>query len=320
MDDAPQAPVVLLGETMMVFNSPPAVPIRLETKLTATFAGAESNVAMALARLGHPVRMLSAFGDDAMGRSILRSLRGEGVDVSWARVDPNHPTGVMLKSHRPGAEPEVYYYRRGSAFSCCGVESFPQESWNDARVVVTGGITPALSPSCRELTEMFLKTSHAWRIPVSFDLNYRRKLWTPQEARGVLLPWIPLVEILFLNVLEAEMLVGHSSPEAIAESLFSSGASNVVLKAGGDGAYAFSRGTGWHAPPLPIAPVDPIGAGDAFAAGYLSAYLDGESTEQCLRRGHGVGAMCCLSEGDWEGLPDRRELAHFLSGAKEAGR
>src|SRR6266700_5416608 len=101
--------IVTLGEPMMVFNGPPGARIGVGTTMHATFAGAESNVAIGLARLGHEVRFLSVLGDDAFGHTIARSLRGEGVDISGLQFSSEHPTGVMFKNRWPGDEPEVYY-------------------------------------------------------------------------------------------------------------------------------------------------------------------------------------------------------------------
>src|SRR4051812_5941913 len=123
--------IVTLGEPMMVFNGPPDAPIAPGTALHATFAGAESNVAIGLARLGHPVRYLSVLGDDPFGHSIAKSLRGEGVDTAAIRFSPSHPTGVMFKNRWPGDRPEVHYYRNTSAFARDAADRFDAALWRD---------------------------------------------------------------------------------------------------------------------------------------------------------------------------------------------
>src|SRR5258705_8602819 len=122
-------PVVTIGEAMMVFNGPADAPVGVGSSLAATFAGAESNVAIALARLGHPVRYLSAVGDDPFGQAIVKGLRGEGVDVTGVRVAGDRPTGVMFKNRWPGDEPQVLYYRNTSAFAGASVATFDASLW-----------------------------------------------------------------------------------------------------------------------------------------------------------------------------------------------
>src|SRR5438477_12585067 len=114
--------IVTLGESMMVFNGPPAVPISLGTHLQTTFAGAESNLAIGLARLGHAVRYLTVLGDDPFGHTIAKALRGEGIDTSGIGFSSAHPTGVMFKNRWPGDEPQVFYYRNTSAFAHAGAD------------------------------------------------------------------------------------------------------------------------------------------------------------------------------------------------------
>lgn len=314
-------PVVLIGESLMVFNGPPDAPIDRGTPLSTTFAGAEVNVAIGLARLGHPARYVSAVGDDLFGRIILRGLRGEGVDVSHVQVSDGGPTGALFKSRRAGAEPEVFYYRRGSAISCAGASTFPPASWQDARVLYLTGITPALSGSCRNMVAHVVNDAHGRGVEVWFDPNHRRKLWSDDEARRTIRSLLPQIRCLLVGLPEGRMLSGHDTPQQIARSLLSSGPTSVVVKAGAEGSYHFDGRSEQHVPPFAIERVvDPIGAGDGFAAGYLSATLEGLCPQDALIRGNAVGALVCLTQGDWEGLPTRRELQDFLDRKTESVR
>jgi 2-dehydro-3-deoxygluconokinase len=314
-------PVVTLGEAMMVFNGPPDVPIGVGTPLAATFAGAEANVAIALARLGHPVRYLSAFGDDAFGHAIVRCLRGEGVDVGGVRFDMARPTGVMFKNRWPGDEPQVHYYRSTSAFAAAGAQTFDPAPWRDARAIFLTGITPALSPTCLELFRRVLEDARAAGTPVWLDPNFRSKLWSAGVFRDTLAPLLAHVDTILPGLAEGEMLTGKVDPGEIACRLMGLGAKNVIVKTGEEGAIAYTQGETVSLPPFALdRVVDPIGAGDAFAAGYLSGWLDGISVEERLRRAHGVAAHVCLTVGDWEGLPTRRQLERFLTRQAEADR
>lgn len=314
--------IVTLGEPMMVFNGPADTPISIGASLNATFAGAESNVAIGLARLGHAVRFLSVVGDDPFGNAIVRQLRGEGVDVSGVQFASTHPTGVMFKNRWPGDEPEVMYYRRGSAFAQSHTGTFDPRLWRDARLIYLTGITPALSDGCLALMRHVLVDAAARGIPVWLDPNYRRKLWDGDAFRRTILEMLPQVETVLPGLAEGRMLTGKSEAGEIACALMGLGVKNVVLKAGDGGAVAYTKdGLAGGVARLSIRRlVDAIGAGDAFAAGYLSGFLDGLPPQDALVRAHAVAALVCMTHGDWEGLPDRARLERFIAAGGEADR
>jgi 2-dehydro-3-deoxygluconokinase len=312
-------PVVLLGETMALFHASHA-PLERNASLTATFGGAETNVAVALARLGRPARWLSAVGDDPFGQMIVKTLRGEGIDVSRVQFDPDHPTGLMVKLARPAGEPAVFYYRRGSAFSHATPQTFEPDAWRDAAAIYLSGITPALSPGCLELTRHVLRDARARGIPTWFDPNYRSKLWSQEQARQTLRPLLGEVDTLLLGLSEATLLTGLTGATEAAAALMQLGPSRVILKQGSDGATYFDANATHTAPAHAITVVDPIGAGDAFGAGFLSAHLDGLPPPQCLARACALGAFACLTPGDWESLPTAKELDDFLTRRSEAAR
>ena len=305
--------IVTLGEAMMVFNGPPNAPLGAGAAATATFAGAEVNLALAAARLGHSVRWLGAVGDDVFGRAIVKGARGEGVDVSQVQISTEAPTGVLFKSARGWAEPEVLYYRAGSAFSRLSADSFAPDVWRGAKFVFISGITPALSQSCRELWFEIIRDARAHGAKIWLDPNYRGKLWPVEEFRATLLAVLPLVDRILPSREEGELLTGETEPASIARALMQAGAGSVALKNGAAGAHLFDGESEiFRAPFVLDRIVDPIGAGDAFAAGLLSGFLDELSPSSALERAHALGAMACLQTGDWEGAPRREELELFL--------
>lgn len=312
--------IVTIGEAMMVFNGAADAPISVGGLVAATFAGAESNVAIGLARLGHAVRYLSVLGDDLFGRAIAKGLRGERVDVSAVKFSAEHPTGVMFKNRWPGDEPEVLYYRKHSAFAHADAGTFDAALWREARVIYLTGITPALSASCLALMKSVLADARARGIAVWLDPNFRRKLWSADAFAQTIGEMLPLVDTVLPGVTEGRLLTGKTEPGEIACALMGMGAKNVVLKAGDGGAMAYTKGglaAAAAAAKMEVGRVvDPIGAGDGFAAGYLSAYLDGLPAQDSLARAHGVAGMVCRTHGDWEGLPDRAELARFVGGGE----
>lgn len=310
--------IVTIGEAMMVFNGAADAPISVGGSVAATFAGAESNVAIGLARLGHSVRYLSVLGDDLFGRAIAKGLRGEGVDVSAVKLSPEHPTGVMFKNRWPGDEPEVLYYRRHSAFAHADAATFDAALWREARVIYLTGITPALSAGCLAMMKAVLADAKARGIAVWLDPNFRRKLWSADAFAETVGGMLPLVDTVLPGLTEGWLLTGKTQPDEIACALLEMGAKNVVLKTGDEGALVYTKeGLAAEMTTVDIGRVvDPIGAGDGFAAGYLSAYLDGLPAQDSLARAHGVAAMVCRTHGDWEGLPDREQLARFVGGGE----
>jgi 2-dehydro-3-deoxygluconokinase len=279
-----------------------AGPISVPGTLTARLAGAESTVAIGLARLGHRVRWVSRVGDDAYGSVLVRTLRGEGVDVSGVEVDPSGPTGLMIAEARTADITSITYYRAGSAASALSPDDVTR--LGPANILHVSGITPALSPSAAEAVRVAV-TSGSYS-PVSLDVNYRSRLWSRQRAAEVLRPLLPHLSIVVGSSDELLLLADGGGPELVARGL------EVIEKRGAQGAALWAAGspTGEvvEVPAIPVTVVDVVGAGDAFTAGYLSAVLDGLAPLDRLRRAVQVAAFCVSTDGDYEGLPTRAEL------------
>ena len=181
------------------------------------------------------------------------------------------------------------------------------------------GITPALSASARAAVHRAVDLAREAGVPVSFDLNYRAALWSPKEAGDELRTLVGRANIVFAGEEEAALVVGAGAPEHLAKQLAALGPAEVVLKLGAEGACAVIGGDEVASPALAVSAIDPVGAGDAFVAGYLSALLDEESPAERLRRGNVCGAFSVSVAGDWEGLPRRGELA-TLEGTENVAR
>jgi 2-dehydro-3-deoxygluconokinase len=307
-------PVVTLGEVMMVFNGAAQEALGVGSQVGATFAGAEANVAIGLARLGHAVKYLTLVGADSFGKAILLRMAAEGVDVSGCRGSARGPTGVMFKERRDPECPKVLYYRRASAFAAL-VEWTIEPAWREAGVIFLTGITPALSDTCRRLMWDVVREAREREIPVWLDPNLRAMLWGGEAFATAIGELLPYVDTVLPNEEDARWLTGETAPRAVAGRLMERGVRRVVFKAGERGAFVFSAEGETHCPRFEVPRVmDPVGAGDAFDAGFLSADLDGLAAGACLRRGHAVAARVCETLGDWEGLPTRAELEAFLAG------
>lgn len=310
--------VVTAGEAMVL--GIPARPGRLRhaRSLELKVAGAESNVAIALCRLGCGTGWVSALGSDEPGQLVLDRIRGEGVDVSRVRRDRERPTGLYLRE-KVGEGVRVYYYRSGSAASAMAPGAFDAGYLENVRFLHLTGITPALSKSCREFVLWAAKTARAARVRVSFDVNYRSKLWSPEKAKEFVEKILPLTDLLLVGDEEACSLWGRDD-EVLLRNLAEAGPGEVVFKRGRRGAAALVEGRVVEGSAFSVEEVDPIGAGDAFAAGYLAGHLWDFPPEERLRVANALGALSVTSLGDYEGLPNREELSAFLGGRKTPGR
>jgi 2-dehydro-3-deoxygluconokinase len=299
--------VVTFGETMAAMRG--AGPLRLGGALYLSIAGAESNVAIGLARLGHRAAWAGRVGDDEFGELVLRTLRAENVDVSGAEIDPGRPTGLIFFEQRTADITRVQYYRAGSAASALapGKPHVP----NAPGFLHLTGITPALGDDAARAVVSAAERARAAGRAVSLDVNYRARLWSAAAARPVLRSLVPLAGIVFGSEAELALLANEPAAEVktAASELLALGVQAVVVKQGAAGAIAHTADGAVSVPARRVRAVDTVGAGDAFAAGYLSAALDGLDTAERLRRAAAVSAFAVGSAGDWEGLPTRRDLS-----------
>jgi 2-dehydro-3-deoxygluconokinase len=274
--------------------------------MTTSVAGAESNVAIGLARLGHAVAFVGAVGADELGALVVRSLRAEGIDVAGVRADQDRATGVMFREQRTSEVVHVDYVRTGSAGSTIDEDLVAGAMVSPPAVLHVSGITPALSPSAASATATALRLARAAGVVTSLDVNYRHRLWSRAAAAAALAPLLVDVDVLFASSDELALVFpeGAAFPAA-------GGPGEVVVTHGAKGAEAWVGADHLHQAATTVHAVDVVGAGDAFVAGYLSARIDGLDVAARLERGTAVAAVAVSTEGDWEGLPTRAELAAF---------
>jgi 2-dehydro-3-deoxygluconokinase len=310
--------VVTAGETMVLVVPPAPGRLRHAGSVTLSIGGAESNVAIGLSRLGVPASWVSVLGEDELGELVLHRVRAEGVDTSAVRRVADRPTGLYLREEVAGAL-RVYYYRRGSAASTLAPGAFDPAVLDGAAFLHVTGITGALSAESAEFLPWAARTAREAGVRVSFDVNYRSRLWAPAEARAASEAMLPYVDVLLVGDEEARALWGWED-DAVLDRLADAGPAEVVLKLGARGCAAVVDGERLTAPGFPARQLDPIGAGDAFAAGYLAATLWGLDAAERLRTANAMGAFCVQNLGDYEGLPSRRELTAFLDETVDLGR
>lgn len=313
--------VLTLGETMVLFNPESSGPLRYVYNFSKSIGGAESNIAIALSRLGHEVGWFSKLGKDEFGRYINNIIRSEGVDVSRVKFAQEESTAIVFKERFGGEDPNVYYYRKNSAATKFSVEDLDMEYIKKAKIIHITGITPALSESLKEVVFKVLEVAKENGITISFDPNIRLKLWPIEEAKPVLLKIAGMSDIILPGVSEGEMLLGTSDEKEIAKRFLEMGCKLVAVKLGPEGCYVADKEAGVYAEGYKVKnPVDTVGAGDGFAAGFLSGVLRKLSILECGQLGNGAGAMATLVQGDMEGYPYMDQLLAFMNKKKNIDR
>lgn len=308
--------IVTLGETMALVRSNSPGHQGSRSQMTFGFGGAESNLSVALTRLGNNVTWFSQLGSDAAGRMIATELRGEGVHVVAQRID-EAPTGIMMKTTGLAGIQEVTYYRSNSAATLLKPSDIPADLFTNAKLFHTSGISLAISSSSRDTAFTAIQEANAQGVLVSFDVNHRTRLWSANEAAPHYRSAIAQANIVFAGRAEAGLVTGldpSADPLQLLEGMQALTSGIVVLKEGTEGSWVLQDSKLIHSPSVDINAVDTVGAGDGFAAGFLDEFLRTTETDRnlmltnCLSSGNRVGAFACLNEGDWEGYPLPAEL------------
>lgn len=311
--------LVAVGEVMLRLAIPS--PGRFETarQLDVQIGGAEANVAAACARLGLRTAWLSALPANPWGARIRRELSAHGVDCTHVCTFDDARMGVYFVEFGTPPRPiRVLYDRRDSAFARLTPEAIDWEPIRRARCVHLTGITPALGSGPRAIVERVLEEAAA----VSFDVNYRAALWAPAEARAFAERVLPIARHVFLGQAEADTVFGLSGrPEDVVEAIGRlAQKATVALLQGEAGSLVLDGGRLWRPSRRPtVQMVDPVGAGDAFVAGFLWATLGGRGAQAAVDAGTAVAALKCSTWGDIA-LVDLRDVEDLLAGGPDVRR
>lgn len=289
--------LITLGETMVMLTPRREQALAEAAELQVHVGGAESNVATHVAALGIDAAWVSAVGADVLGTRVRDAIAARGVDVSWVRTDPAAPTGVYFKDPGHG----VLYYRVGSAASRLTADAVAEVPFESAAIVHLSGITPALSPECAALVDAVFDRVDSSDGLLSFDVNHRAALWAPGEAAPALLSLARRADIVFVGLDEANAVWGcHTAADV--RTLLPEPA-RLVVKDGDVGATEFAREDDSDSivfvPAVPTEVVEAVGAGDAFAAAYLAALLEGADATGRLSAGHARAHLVLLSTSDF---------------------
>lgn len=319
MNPSPRFDVVSLGESMLRLSVPTGHRLDDTRTLDLEIAGAESNVMVALARLGRRCGWVSRVPDQALGHAVLRALRSDGVDVSAVKQVPGERMGLYFIEYasQPRAI-QVIYDRANSAAARMTVAEVDWDYLLDTRLLHLTGITAALSDSCYAILVEAVRRARAAGVKISFDVNHRARLWDAASAGQKLRPLIAEADILLCKGADASALFGcQGEPRQLMTSLQAlTRAPAIFCTFGEQGAALLSGDEFVTQPALPVQIVDRIGSGDAFAAGVMDGWLSGDTgfarLREGLRRGVALAAIALSQYGD-RVLSSRAELDGVLA-------
>ncbi len=299
MSSGPRFEVTSLGEMLLRLSVPPGVRLQTASRLDICPAGAETNTLAALARLGRRCGWVGGLPENPLGWFAANHLRMAGVDSTGIAWKDGRMGLFFVELSGPPRPSSVWYDRAGSCAAHMRSEDVDWEYLLSSRLLHLTGITPALSESCRELVGEAVRRAKAAAVPLSFDVNYREKLWSAADAKTVLEPLIRKADLLICGRPDAQRLFGCTGPpdEIVRQLREQTGATVVILTVGEEGALALDGEDIYREPAVPVQIIDRIGAGDALAAGVIHGWLEG-NLARGLRYGVALAALALSQHGD----------------------
>ncbi|ADZ85535.1 sugar kinase [Cellulosilyticum lentocellum] len=306
--------VILVGEPMALFIAETEGTLDTVTSFTRSAAGAEMNVAIGLKRLEHEVCYITKLGRDPFGKYLIDFLKGEGIDTSFICFDDHYPTAFQLKGKTSVGDPDVAYYRNGSAASNLKVDDVDEIDMCGFNHFHLTGIFPAISDISRATLLYLIEKAKNNGLTTSFDPNLRPSLWKDSTDMVATINKIAFrCDTVLPGISEGKILTGFNHEKDIADFYLSHGVKNVVIKMGPKGAYVKTQTEeayigGYHVEKV----IDTVGAGDGFAVGFISGLLENKDVRECADRANAIGALQVMHKGDNEGLPTREQLFGFM--------
>jgi 2-dehydro-3-deoxygluconokinase len=305
--------VMTIGDAMITFNPSVQGPLRFVESFNRKVGGAELNFAIGCARLGLNSKWVSRLGKDEFGRVIYNFTRGEGVDVSEVELVEGYPTSLNFKEINGDGSGKTFYYRYNSPITTLTPDKVKEEWLNEVDLLHLTGVFMAVDPNNVKVVKRLVEIAKDKGIPVSFDPNIRLKLWSIEEARKAYNEIFPYVDILLTGLDEIRLIIGKDSNEGLGEFAVQYGIKDLVIKDGANGSRLYRDGNWIEATGFSVNPIDTVGAGDGFDAGYVYGWLNSFTPEQLLRFANGVGALVTTVSGDNEGLPYLEEVSAFIN-------
>jgi len=307
--------VVTIGELCAVFVAKEIGRMRYCREYTIRPGGAEATVAAGVTRLGFDAGWISVFGKDEMGHLLLGLLRGEGVDTKLVKMVPGKNTSVFLRERLPGGNARHFYYRKDSAFTTISPEILEEDYIASAKYLHLTGITPALSESAEATMWKAVEIAKAHGVKIIFDPNVRLNLWSREKARAVIEKFLAAADIVMPGLEDLQMICGSSmSMEEALDFLKGLGCRNIILKNGVKEVRVDAEGVQESVPIVPLDnPLDLMGAGDSFAAGFIAGLLREMSYPDAVRLGNLVARCAIQMPGNIEALPSWEEVSRIMN-------
>lgn len=281
-------------------------------------AGAEVNVAVGVSRLGHSAQYITRLGQDPFGEFIIDQLNENNIGTDYIDSTADYWTAFQLKDRVSEGDPSIFYFRKGSAATHFDKAALDKIDFSDVKMAHLSGIFPAISDQALDAFNYLVELLEKHQVRTTFDPNLRPQLWSSTEKMVTTINELAShAEIILPGINEGEILMGSRDPEVIADFYLANGEATqtVVVKLGTEGAYVKQKdGSSFTVPGFKVAEVvDTVGAGDGFAAGLITALMEGQSLEEAVIRANAVGAFAVQSPGDNDGYPTPAELEKFLA-------
>lgn len=309
-----QKGLILAGEPMGLLIAQSEGSLDSVSGYDLAVAGAEFNVAVGAARLGHRVTYMTKLGRDPFGERIIHVLDDNKIGNEFVAWSDEKKTGFMLKSRVSEGDPAIFYFRAGSAASTLSVEDVEKINFSEYTHIHVTGILPALSGSTRAAVSLMMDKAREAGLFISFDPNLRPQLWPSQAVMVETLNKLAAkADIVLPGTAEGKILMGSDDPEKINAFYLNNGAKAVITKCGGDGAFVSTKDESFMVKGYKVEKVvDTVGAGDGFAAGVITGLMEDLSLRDAVQRGNAIGAIQVMSRGDNEGLPYPDQLKKFM--------
>lgn len=309
---------ITIGEPIALFGSEEVDKTLAEAgHFQKYLAGAEVNVAVGVARLGHSSEYLTQIGQDPFGEFITDRLNAYQVGTNYVTKTPKHWTAFQLKDRVSHGDPNIFYFRKGSAATYFDQAILDKIDFSEIKIAHLSGIFPAISTNAQIAFRYLISLLEKHQIPTTFDPNLRPQLWESQEQMvSTINDLASHATIVLPGINEGEILVGSTDPETIADFYLANSqvTETVIVKLGTEGAYVKQKdGRSFTVPGFKVREVvDTVGAGDGFAVGLITALMEGETLKEAVIRANAIGAMAVQSAGDNDGYPTREQLELFL--------
>lgn len=305
--------IITIGDGMITFDPSSKGPLRFVNQFERKIGGAELNVMLGCARLGLKTGWISRLGKDEFGRHIFNTVRGEGVDVSEVKLMEGYSTSLNFKEVQESGAGKTFYYRKNSPTETLTPELLPEDYIKKAKILHVTGVFPAIDEVNAAVILEAIKIAKENNVKVSFDPNIRLKLWSKEQARKVILTYLPYVDYLLAGRDELELLFETDQDSELIKKLQEFSIEQTVIKDGENGCYLYGNGKWSHFPGFKVSKVvDTVGAGDGFDSGFLYGTIREWPLERTLRFANAIGAMVVQVCGDNEGLPYLDEVEGFM--------